>query len=99
MSTNSVVIKTGIFTEWFQPHLIPLVPVIHRLSTALAHAALQVVHVHSFQARLFRFARYPLVVSPRAFFGTCPRLAHCVVSEEHRKSQRWLLTRRPRQSP
>lgn len=23
MSTNSVVIKTGIFTEWFQPHLIP----------------------------------------------------------------------------
>ena len=25
MSTNSVVIKTGIFTEWFQPHLIPCV--------------------------------------------------------------------------
>ncbi|TXT13364.1 hypothetical protein VHUM_00731 [Vanrija humicola] len=23
MSTNSVVIKSGIFTEWFQPHLIP----------------------------------------------------------------------------
>lgn len=23
MSSNSVVIKTGIFTEWFQPHLIP----------------------------------------------------------------------------
>ncbi|KAL1408186.1 hypothetical protein Q8F55_004991 [Vanrija albida] len=23
MSTNSVVIKTGIFSEWFQPHLIP----------------------------------------------------------------------------
>lgn len=26
MSTNSVVIKAGIFTEWFQPHLIPSVP-------------------------------------------------------------------------
>lgn len=25
MSTNSVVIKAGIFTEWFQPHLIPSV--------------------------------------------------------------------------
>lgn len=23
MSTNSVVVKTGIFTEWFQPHLVP----------------------------------------------------------------------------
>jgi hypothetical protein len=25
MSTNSLVIKVGIFTEWFQPHLIPSV--------------------------------------------------------------------------
>ena len=25
MSTNSLVIKIGIFTEWFQPHLIPYV--------------------------------------------------------------------------
>jgi hypothetical protein len=24
MSTNSLVIKTSLFTEWFQPHLIPL---------------------------------------------------------------------------
>jgi len=32
MSTNSVVIKTTIFTEWYQPHLIPCV-----VSAAFSH--------------------------------------------------------------
>jgi beta-1,2-xylosyltransferase len=32
MSTNSMVIKAGIFTEWFQPHLIPYVVTVAALT-------------------------------------------------------------------
>jgi hypothetical protein len=62
MSTNSVVIKTGIFTEWFQPHLIPQVMAVLK-GTALMHV--QVVHVHSVQAGLLGSRRHSCFVSGR----------------------------------
>lgn len=98
MSTNSVVIKTGIFTEWFQPHLIPCVP--HPwLSAGQAYEPRWFMYIPSKLDFSDLADILALYVHAHTAHAMDTLLTRPTASEARQTSPNLPLTRLPRQSP